>query len=394
MRRFLFDIHYPTFGGPHNQAVQLADPLRQGGWETVVLLPEEEGNALGRFLAAGIPVVQAPLRRVRASADPRLHARFLLGLAPEIARIRRLIREQEIDVVMIAGLYTVQTAVAARLEGVPIVWQVLDTLSPPAARRLLMQVVTRFADVVMTTGMTVAREHPGAVELGNRLVPYFPPVRIDRFRPDPARREAARRELGVPDDAPLIGSVGNLNRTKGHLSMLRAAKLVREQLPEAYLRILAAFTPTHAAYGEAVQAEGRELGLFHEDRLRIVDPGNRVAELLPAFDVFLSTAIPLSEGVPTTILEAMSCGIPVVATDVGGVAEIVEDGVTGFLVPSLDTDAIVAATVRLLQAPALRAEMAANARRIAVERYDSKNCVEEHLRAFDLATSHASARRK
>lgn len=394
MKRFLFDIHYPTFGGPHNQAVQLAEPLRRLGWVTVVLLPDEPGNAADRLGAAGVPVVRAPLRRLRASADPRLHAAFLLGLAPEVGRIRRLIREHEIDLVMIAGLYTVQSAVAARLERVPVVWQVLDTLSPPAARRPLMQVVTRLADAVMTTGMAVAREHPGAVALGDRLVPYYPPVDTARFRPDSDRREAARRELGVPTDALLIGTVGNLNRTKGHQYLLRAAALIREEGADPYVRILGAFTPTHAAHGDAVRAEARELGLLDDGRLRITEPADRVAELLPAFDIFMSTSVPRSEGVPTTILEAMACGLPVVATRVGGVPEVVEDGVTGLVVPPLGSEAIAQATLRLLRAPELRAQMAANARRFALERYGVTKSAEAHRRAFTIAMAHAEARRK
>ncbi len=393
MGRLLFDIHYPTFGGPHNQALQLAEPLRLNGWETIVLLPEERGNAIDRFHTEGILVVQARLQRLRASRDPKLHASFVIGLAPEITRIRRIIREQEIDVVMIAGLYTVQTAVAARLEGVPVIWQVLDTLSPPTARRLLMQVVTRLADVVMTTGMTVAQEHPRAVALGDRLVPYFPPVDTARFRPDPARREAARRELGVPSDALLIGTVGNLNRTKGHQYLIRAAKVIRDE-SDVFIRILGASTPTHRAYGEAVQAEARDLGLSVGDRLRFVEPSDRVADLLPAFDIFLSTSIPRSEGVPTTILEAMSCGLPVVATRVGGVAEVVEDGISGFVVPPSDSKAIATVTLRLLRDPELRLGMAENARRLALERYDVANCVKAHLQAFDVAISRASARKK
>lgn len=393
MPRFLFDIHYPTFGGPHNQAVQLAGPLRQAGWETVILLPTEPGNALDRFRDAGVPVIQAPLHRLRASIDPRLNLPFFFGLLPEIARIRRLIREQKIDLVMIAGLYTVQTAIAARLEGVPVVWQVLDTVAPPAARRVLMQFVARLADVVMTTGMDVAREHPGALAMGDRLVPYYPPVDTGRFAPDPARRDQARRELGVPEEAVLIGTVGNLNRTKGHHYLIQAARRIREQEPTTRIRVLGAFTPTHADYGRSVESEARELGLLEDDYLRIIDPTTRVADLLPAFDIFLSTSLPRSEGVPTTILEAMSCGIPIVATSVGGIAEAVQDGVAGIVVPPLDSDAIAEATLRLVRDPTLRASMAKHARRLALERYDVMHSVDAHVEAITKAVAHAHTRK-
>lgn len=385
MKRFLFDIHYPTFGGPHNQALQLAEPLRRRGWETLVLLPDEPGNAAERLRAGGVEVVQQPLGRIRASADPRPHARFVLGLGPEIARIRRLLRERRSDVVLIAGLYTAQTAVAARLEGVPVVWQILDTLSPRAVRRVLMPAVTRLADVVMTTGMVVARGHPGAIDLGDRLVPYFPPVDTARYRPDPARRDAARTAWGVPANATLIGTVGNLNRVKGQQYLIRAAEVIHRTDPEVYVRILGAFTPTHAAHAEALRNEATRRGLLEGNRLAFVDPGRRVAELLPAFDVFVSTSVPRSEGVPTAILEAMSSGLPVVATRVGGVEEVVEDGVTGFVVAPLDVDAIAAAVQSLVHRPLLGARFGASARERAVERFGIERCIDAHLRAFEQA---------
>ncbi|MFN8556276.1 MAG: hypothetical protein U0531_02635 [Dehalococcoidia bacterium] len=65
-------IHYPIFGGPHNEALRLHGALRAHGYETTVLLPAEPGNAAERLRAAGVPVVQRPLRRLRANPDPRV----------------------------------------------------------------------------------------------------------------------------------------------------------------------------------------------------------------------------------------------------------------------------------------------------------------------------------
>lgn len=387
MKRLLFDIHYPTFGGPHNQALQLAEPLRCRGWETLVLLPDEPGNAAERLRRAGVEVVQQPVVRIRVGADPRLHSRFALGLGPEIARTRRLLRERRIDVVLIAGLYTVQTAVAARLERIPVVWQILDTFAPQGVRRVLMPAVTRLADVIMTTGMLVARGHPGVIDLGDRLVPYFPPVDTARYRPDAARRDAARRAWGIPEGATVIGTVGNLNRAKGQQYLIRATEVVHRTDPDVYVRILGAFTPTHAAHAEALQEEAKRRGLLEGDRLAFVDPGRRVANLLPGFDVFLSTSVPRSEGVPTAILEAMSSGIPVVATRVGGVEEVVEEGVTGFVVAPLDVGAIAAAAQSLVRQPLLRARFGARAREHAVERFGIERCADAHLRAFERASA-------
>ncbi|MDE3097660.1 MAG: glycosyltransferase, partial [Chloroflexota bacterium] len=97
------------------------------------------------------------------------------------------------------------------------------------------------------------------------------------------------------------------------------------------------------------------------------------------------TSVPRSEGVPTVVLEAMACGLPVVATDVGAVADVVEDGVTGFVVPPLDPPAIARAALRLLDDAALRERMGHAGRARAVERFSVERCTEVHVQAYDLA---------
>ena len=132
----LWISHFPVFGGPHNIALQLAAPLRSRGVETTFLLPDEPGTAVARLRAGGVPVVCVPLRRVRRTRDPRVHAALLTHAAADVMRIRRVIRAGGHDLVVLTGLLNPQGALAARLEGVPIVWQLLDTATPaPAARR-------------------------------------------------------------------------------------------------------------------------------------------------------------------------------------------------------------------------------------------------------------------
>jgi glycosyltransferase involved in cell wall biosynthesis len=335
-----------------------------------------------------------PLHRLRARPDPLLQLRFLIGFPREIRAIRKLIRQQSIDIVLVCGLVNPHAAIAARLEGVPVVWQLVDTRPPMALRRLIMPLVTRLSDVIMTTGMAVARVHPGATSLGTRLVPFFPPVDTTSYHPDSERRTAARQELAVGDDSCVIGTVGNLNPQKGHEYLLRAAALIRRTRPHVAVRVLGAHTPTQSAYEHGLREEAQGLGLADPATLAFVDPGARVAELLPAFDVFLLTAVPRSEGIPTVILEAMACGIPVVTTDVGAVREVVEDGVTGFIVPALNPQAIAEATLRLLGDEQQCSRMGVVARQHAVERYDIEVCADVHVRAFEAAAAHRRGRRR
>jgi len=386
--RILSVIHYPIFGGPHNRNLRLAPVLARRGFNIKVLLPDDPGNAIERLEKEGATVLVRPLHRLRATVNPIPWTLFIAGFFPEVWMIRKLIRQKEIDVVLINGLVNPHAAMAARMERVPVVWQILDTRPPMVMRRMLMPLVTRFADAVMCTGMEVARAHPGASQTGDRLISFFPPVDTKEFRPDPNRRARARTELNVPEDAVLIGTVGNINPQKGHEYLIRAASLIRTEIREVIIRILGGHTPTHSKYECSLHQEAHSLGLLDDERLKFVDPENRVADLLPAFDIFLLTSVPFSEGIPTVILEAMACGLPVVASDVGGVSEVVEDGVTGFVVPPLNPIAIANATLRLLQNPELLQRMGKNARQCAVEYYDVEACANTHVRAFEAALAH------
>jgi hypothetical protein len=121
----VFVIHYPIFGGPHNQALLLARWLERYGVRMTVVLPTEHGNAAKRLADAGVDVVQIPLHRVRATYNPLDQLRFLTSMTGEVGGLRRLIRNRNIDVVQIGGLVNPHAAIAARLEGVPVIWQIL-----------------------------------------------------------------------------------------------------------------------------------------------------------------------------------------------------------------------------------------------------------------------------
>jgi glycosyltransferase involved in cell wall biosynthesis len=118
-----------------------------------------------------------------------------------------------------------------------------------------------------------------------------------------------------------------------------------------------------------------------------------VSQLAPALDLFWLTSEPRSEGVPTTVEEAMALGIPVVAANVGGVREIVHDGETGSLVPPRDPAALVDATLPLLGDAALRRRLGEAARVRAVADFDLDRCADTHVTAFERAIAHRATRR-
>ncbi|HEX2221391.1 MAG TPA: glycosyltransferase [Candidatus Limnocylindria bacterium] len=392
--RVLYVIHGPVFGGAHNQALRLRAPLEARGVETIVVLPSEPGNAVDRLRRGGVRVVTIPLHRVRATVDPRVHLRTVAGLIPEVHGLRRLIREREVDVVQIGGLVNPHGAIAARREGVPVVWQLLDTRAPPPVAFGAMLAVRALATVIMPTGSRVLAAFPGAERLRGRTVPFIPPVDTDAFRPRPELRATLRADWGIPDGAPVVGSIGNLNPQKGYETLVRAFARVRERMPDARLVIVGSEHGSHAGYARRVRALVDALATAEgASPVTFLGPRTDVDRLLAGFDVLALASVPRSEGIPTAALEAMASAVPVVATDVGGVREVVEDGVTGSVVPALDPRSLAAAVVELLSEPSRRSEMAVESRRRAEERFSLDRCAETHLRAYRMALSRGAGRR-
>jgi glycosyltransferase involved in cell wall biosynthesis len=109
-------------------------------------------------------------------------------------------------------------------------------------------------------------------------------------------------------------------------------------------------------------------------------------------DVFVLASVPRSEGAPTAVEEAMTMGLPVVATDVGAVREVVDDGSTGFVVPARSPERLAEAILTLLDDDRLREAFGSQARERAVERFSAEVCAKVHLDAYERAARHAERR--
>ncbi|HZC41385.1 MAG TPA: glycosyltransferase [Streptosporangiaceae bacterium] len=167
---------------------------------------------------------------------------------------------------------------------------------------------------------------------------------------DPVARERARRALGLPPDATVVGTVGRLTYQKAPEDFLAA--LARLGRPDV--------TGVWVGDGELAARISRLAAARPSPRVVLAGERADVAALLPAFDVF---ALPSRyEGLPTVVVEAMLCGVPVVATAVNAVGDVVVPGVTGLLVPPQRPDQLAGAIGYLLDSPADAARMAAAAR--------------------------------
>jgi L-malate glycosyltransferase len=175
-------------------------------------------------------------------------------------------------------------------------------------------------------------------------------IDLERTRPLGAR-EASRRELGLSEEELVIGSVGALRPVKNHGLLLEAAALLRRAGSPAKV-LLAGTGPEEVQLRE--RARALEVSLLLPGRQR------EIARTLAALDLFVLPS--LEEGCSLTLMEAMACGLAVVASNVGGNPELVKDEQNGLLFETGSADGLAAALSRLARDPALRQTLGQNAR--------------------------------
>lgn len=204
-------------------------------------------------------------------------------------------------------------------------------------------------------------------------------IDLDRFAPGP-RAEAARRrvraELGVDDTTVVVGAVGRLVWEKGYGELFAAAQRLRERCPEV--------TVVVAGPSEPAKADGivpAALAAAASSGVRFLGYRSDVEDLYATFDIYVLASY--REGFPRSAMEAAAMGLPIVATDIRGNRQVVEDGITGLLVPPRDAKALTDAVARLSGDSSLRAKMGWAAVAKAKLEFDQRRVIAMTLAVYE-----------
>jgi glycosyltransferase involved in cell wall biosynthesis len=197
-----------------------------------------------------------------------------------------------------------------------------------------------------------------------RVKTIYNAVDPERLRASVVARDV-RERLGLGDASHVIASVGNLRRVKGFDVLLRAAALVCREYPGAVFVVAGGEDPAEAQGRRDLEALSSALGIA--GKVRFVGPLDDVVPLLKASNVFC--LLSRSEGFSNALVEAMACGLPCVATRVGGNGEAIEDGRSGFLVESEDHAAAAARILELLRDPVRAIGIGENAQTVVARRF-------------------------
>lgn len=378
-RNILTVIAAPHWGGLHVVVERTTPFYEDAGYRRFVALPAADPQVRTRLESAGCVVIPLVLSRIRKTLNPLHHLRFAWRFGPEVRAIEKIAAEQAIDLIEVAGLLNLQPAVAARRSALPLVWQLHGTSAPAPLRHVFGRIAAAWADVVMTSGAGMAARHRGLDPIVSKPVPFSAPVDVNRFRPHPEARRAVRAELGYGDSDIIVGTLGNRGWVKRHEFILQLADRLRD-CPFRFAIAGTRVDSNDAYYREKVLDPLVALGL--QGSVKIVEQRHPAAALINAFDIFLLPS--LAEGASLVTAEAMATGLPIVASDVGSLSDIIEQGVNGYLCPANSPGAFCEALEALIDNDRRR-EMGAASRARAVAELSVRRCADAHFTAYRRA---------
>lgn len=339
-------------GGTEHQFVEIVTRLDRDKYDLVVACQRYYGQFYEQVRDAGLRVVNFPLS----------------GLSVRTARSMgswlRFVRREKLELLHTFDYYTnVFAAPLARLGGTPIIVtsrRDLGDMWSPMQQRMLRRVF-QWSDCIVANSEAARAgliQKEGIPASRIRVLPNG--VDLKRYSSN-GHRADARRELGYSSDNLVVGTISNLRREKDHKTMLEAAAIIVKRVPQARF-----FIAGTGELEDELKAIVRERGLVpYVAFLGRRDDG---PQLLGAMDVMVLPSS--SESLPNVVLEAMSCGRTVVASDTGGLAGLIDAGRTGELVPPRSPDVLASTIIRLLEQPDLREQMGRAARRRAETEFD------------------------
>ncbi len=351
-------------GGAEHHLLNLCRYLTHAGHEPAVctLSPVEDGLE-SAFVIDGVPLYRLPLRSLACLATPRADR-----------SLRRIIERSGADLVH-AHLFHAEVAgawMAQRTSRPLVVTRHSTGLEFGGWRRAVSRAYAKRVSRCIAVSGEAAREALATGLAASKVVVLPNGVDTARFRPLGERERLEPRRALIAELFPgeasqgvvLVGSVGGLKAVKGHSVFMRAAAELRAAGGDEAAGAMRFVIFGDGAERESLTALSRSLGL----ESAFVLPGQRddLDKMYSLLDVFVLTSF--SEGVPLALLEAMSSGVACVASDVGGVGEVLEGA--GTIVPSADVAGFAAAISRLVGDHALRIEMGRLARVRILERYN------------------------
>jgi sugar transferase (PEP-CTERM/EpsH1 system associated) len=296
-------------------------------------------------------------------------------------RLKKIMQTFRPHIVHSRNFGALEAVPAARLAGVPVVihsehgYELEILRGLPLRRRLLCRAFYRMADQVLTVTDDLRRYHAAQSGLPPaRLRVIYNGVDTQKFSGNSSERSETRASLAIPRERFVAGTVGRLVPIKDQRTLLQAAQMLVQRGQD--IHVLLVGDGPELGNLKRYAAEATELA----GRVTFTGASDTVTSLMRAMDAFVLPSI--CEGMSNTILEAMACGVPVVATRMGGNPELVKDGRSGFLFAPRDVNQLSALLLRMIENERERLALGEGARLRAVESFSIATMVDQYRELY------------
>jgi glycosyltransferase involved in cell wall biosynthesis len=362
-------------GGAERSLLDLLEHLDRKKYHPIVCFPSE-GKLVGKLSRMGIETKMIPLHEEISRLSRQNGDRRLLGLLstprrllPNITKTAAFVRSKHIDLIVTNGIKChVIGSMVSSMTGVKLMWHVRDLIEKGWLKLIIWSMGRFFPDKIITNSDAVGSifsndKRVETVYNGLDLLHFDPKINGGRIR----------SEFEVGKETKLIGTIGHFAPLKGYEELLDAmGEVVRKGFNVKLVLVGESIYPHSRTYREKLLSLADSTGLSE----RVIFAGFRedIPELLASFDLFVLPS--RSEGFGRTNLEAMAMGKPVISTNVGGIPEVVLDGVTGILVPPGNSEDLARAIMKLLNDGELRESLGREGRRRVEEHFTLQSHVQ------------------
>lgn len=288
----------------------------------ILVICPSKGPFSERLDALGVKWLEVRHPLVALREQPGLLSRW--GLIQErlnyVAALRRQFKQRRPDLVLINTTMNPYAGLAARAAGRHAVYFVHEVLPPTAMNRFKCKIVQWSSDLILAPAKANGAMFPSAIRTG-KFIQLPLGIDLQRFETTPEKRQAARHQLEIRPNEKVIGTVCHITRNKGVHVVLQAVRTLAAQAPEIRLLIAGSPDPHARDYFEELNAYVDE----HDMRgiVKFLPHVDRIEDIYAGLDVFVLASE--MESSPRVILESMSASVPVVATAVGGVPELIDN---------------------------------------------------------------------
>jgi L-malate glycosyltransferase len=381
MARILFYCHTGHISGAERVLLMILEGLDRQAWTPRLAAPPGQLHDPCLFPSdAPNPVPNVETRVVRPlnarfTARPDKFLEYAASFVQVVADLRREIGTFSPDVVHAS---TIRSGIAASLANwgsdVRVIWNLCDILPPGHP----FNTAIRWLAIVHGRSHMLAASEAAASSFRGKLLKYFPKrvpihvihngVDVHRFTSNLSSRTHVRSELHINSHTCVFGIVGQITPRKGHLGLVRAFASVVRKHPDSLLLVVGApLFNNDGQYLAELENEARRLDVA--EKVKFLGPRRDVDDILRAIDVLVLNSV--REPFSLVLLEAQASGTPVVATNVDGVPELIQDRVTGLLVPPQNDASLAEALLTMTTQPSLRDTFSRNGRARVTEHFSA-----------------------